>query len=164
MENGMARSSATVSRCIELFACIFVNWNMTGDPLTTKFRNGMIPPPTGSQSGPGPTAAKKTKEYYRDMSKSTGSVQFKIDGLLKLKKVGDFLKLRDKEVKLVLKRKETTLKTRKISGAYVVDLSDMGSHLILKNVRIKRYFFFASQVEAYNLPINNILTIQILNN
>ncbi|GAB6145574.1 hypothetical protein [Desulfocicer niacini] len=98
------------------------------------------------------------------MSKSTGTVQFKIDGLLKLKKVGDFLKLRDKEVKLVLKRKETTLKTRKISGAYVVDLSEMGSHLILKNVRIKRYFFFASQVEAYNLPINNILTIQILNN
>jgi hypothetical protein len=59
--NGMARSSTTVSRCIELFACIFVNWNMTGDPLTTKFKNGMMPPPTGSRSGPGPTAAKKQK-------------------------------------------------------------------------------------------------------
>ncbi len=97
------------------------------------------------------------------MSKNTGSVQFKIEGLLKLKKVEDFLKLRDKRIKLILKKKEAALKTRKISAAYVVDLSDMGSHLILKNVRIKKYFFFASQVEAYNLPINNILTIQILN-
>ena len=61
MGNGMIRSSTTVSRCIELFAFIFVNWNMTGDPLTTKFENGMMPPPMGSRSGPGPTAAKANK-------------------------------------------------------------------------------------------------------
>ncbi len=61
MGNAMARTSATVSRCIELFAFIFVNWNMTGDHLTTKFKNDMMPPPTGSRSGPGPMAAKKQK-------------------------------------------------------------------------------------------------------
>ncbi len=61
MGNAMARTSATVSRCIELFACIFVNCNMTGDPSTPKFKNAMMPPPMGSRSGPGPTAAKANK-------------------------------------------------------------------------------------------------------
>ena len=97
------------------------------------------------------------------MNKSNGSVQFQMDGLLKLKKVGDFLNLRDKEIRLRLKRKESTLKTSKIAEAYVVDLSELGTHLILKNVRIRRYFFFKRDIEAYNVPIKNILTIQILN-
>jgi hypothetical protein len=87
-----------------------------------------------------------------------------MDGVLKLNKVGDFLKLREKKVKLILKRKEPVLKSKKISNAYVVDLSEMGTHLILKNVRIKRYFFFSKYIGKYNVPINNILTIQVLNN
>ncbi len=99
------------------------------------------------------------------MSNSSGnsdSVQFQMDGLLKLNKVGDFLKLREKEVKLILKRKEPVLKSKKISNAYIVDLSEMGTHLILKNVRIKRYFFFSKYIGKYNVQINNVLTIQIL--
>ncbi len=94
---------------------------------------------------------------------NSDSVQFQMDGILKLNKVGDFLKLREKEVKLILKRKEFVIKSKKISNAYVVDLSEMGTHLILKDVQIKRYFFFSKYIEKYNVPINNILTIQILN-
>ena len=97
-------------------------------------------------------------------SGNSDSVQFQMDGLLKLNKVGDFLKLREKKIKLILKKKEFVLKSNKISNAYVVDLSEMGTHLILRNVRIKRYFFFSKYIEKYNVPINNILTIQILNN
>ncbi|SMC98027.1 hypothetical protein SAMN02746065_11866 [Desulfocicer vacuolatum DSM 3385] len=91
------------------------------------------------------------------------NVQFQMDGILKLKKVGDYLKLRDKEIRLILRGKEKRLKTKKITTAYVVDLSDMGTHLILKDVCIKRYFFFSQQIGNYNVPINNILTIQVLN-
>ena len=94
---------------------------------------------------------------------NSDSVQFQMDGILKLNKVGDFLKLREKEVKLILKRKEIALKSKKISNAYVVDLSEMGTHLILKDVLIKKYFFFSEYIGKYNVPIKNILIIQILN-
>ena len=95
---------------------------------------------------------------------SCGSVQFQIDGLLKLKKVGDYLQLRNKQVKLILKKKDTRLSSRKISSAHVVELSEMATHLILRNVHVTRYFFFSQHFEKYNVPINNISAIQILNN
>ena len=98
------------------------------------------------------------------MNKDNRKVQFQIDGLLKLKKVKDYLQLRNKQVKLILKKKEAPLSTRKISSAHVVELSEMATHLILKNVHVTRYFFFSQHFEKYNVPIDNISTIQILNN
>ncbi|MCP4119450.1 MAG: hypothetical protein GY737_29435 [Desulfobacteraceae bacterium] len=93
---------------------------------------------------------------------NNNEVQFRIGGLLKLKTVGDYLKLVDKKVKLIFKEKDPVLNTGKIADADVADLSETGTHLVLKNVHIKRFFFFSKHIEKYNVPINNISTIQIL--
>lgn len=96
------------------------------------------------------------------MHKNNTNVQFRIGGLLKLKKVGDYLKLVDTKIKLVFKEKDPALNTKKISNAIVADLSETGTHLVLKNVHIKQYIFFSKHIEKYIVPIDNILTIQIL--
>ncbi len=90
------------------------------------------------------------------------NVQFRIDGLFKLKKVGDYLKLVDKKIRLTFKEKDSVLNTKKIVNANVVQLSETGTHLVLRNLVIKKYIFFSTHIETYNVPINNILTIQIL--
>jgi len=89
-------------------------------------------------------------------------VEFQIDGLFKLKKVGDYLNLVDKKVKLIFKRPDPKLNTKKIFGAHVAELSDTGTHLILKNVCVKRYIFFSKHIEKCIVPINNISAVQIL--
>jgi len=89
-------------------------------------------------------------------------VEFKIDGLLKIKKVGDYLNLVDKKVKLRFKEKDPVLNTRFFFNADVVDLSETGTHLVLKNVHIKRYLFFSTHIKRCVVPIDNISTIQIL--
>ncbi len=89
-------------------------------------------------------------------------MHFQIDGLFKLKKVGDYLKLVDKKVKLTLKETDSGLNTKKIFNADVAELSDTGTHLILKNVRVKRYIFFSKHIKKYVVPIDNISTVQIL--
>lgn len=88
--------------------------------------------------------------------------QFQIEGLLKLEKVGDYLNLVDKKIKLIFKEKDSAMKTKCFFHAYVADLSDTGTHLVLKNVHIRRYFFFSTRIEKCVVPINNISTIQIL--
>ena len=90
------------------------------------------------------------------------NVHFQIDGLFKLKKVADYLKLVDKKVKLIFKKTDSGLNTKKISNADVAELSDTGTHLILKNVRVKKYIFFSEYIEQYIVPIDNISTVQIL--
>ncbi len=89
-------------------------------------------------------------------------VQFQIDGLLKLEKVGDYLNLVDKKIKLVFKKKDPVLNTKVFFNADVADLSEIGTHLILRNVHIKRYFFFSKHIKKCVVPINNISKIQIL--
>ena len=96
------------------------------------------------------------------MNQNNKNVQFQIGGLFKLKKVGDYLKLVGKKVKLIFKETDSGLNTKKISNADVAELSDTGTHLILKNVCVKRYIFFSKHIKKYIVPINNILTIQIL--
>ncbi len=96
------------------------------------------------------------------MNQNNENVQFQIDGLFKLKKVGDYLKLVGKKVKLIFKETDSGLNTKKISNADVADLSDTGTHLILKNVCVKKYIFFSKHIEKYIVPINNISTVQIL--
>ncbi|ACN15513.1 hypothetical protein HRM2_24190 [Desulforapulum autotrophicum HRM2] len=89
-------------------------------------------------------------------------VQFQIQGLLKLEKVGDYLNLVDKKVKLVFKEKDPVQNTRFFFNADVADLSETGTHLVLRNVHIKRYLFFSTHIKKCIVPINNISTIQIL--
>lgn len=89
-------------------------------------------------------------------------VEFQIGGLFKLKKVGDYLNLIDKKVKLIFKRPDPKLNTKKIFGADVAELSDTGTHLILKNVCIRRYIFFSKHIQKCSVPINNISAVQIL--
>ncbi|MFK5954231.1 MAG: hypothetical protein QM498_14325 [Desulfobacterium sp.] len=98
------------------------------------------------------------------MDKKNKKVQFQIDGLLKIKKVGDYLKLRDKKVKFILKKRDDVLNTKTISSAHVIELSEMATHLILENVCVKKYFLFSQHFGKYNVPINNISAIQILSN
>lgn len=96
------------------------------------------------------------------MNQNNKNVQFQIDGLFKLKKVGDYLKLVGKKVKLIFKGTDSGLNTKTISKADVAELSDTGTHLILKNVCVKRYIFFSKHIEKYIVPIDNIAAIQIL--
>ena len=96
------------------------------------------------------------------MNQNNKNVQFQIDGLFKLKKVGDYLKLVGKKVKLIFKETDSGLNTKKIFNADVAELSDTGTHLILKNVCVKRYIFFSTHIKKYNVPIDNISAIQIL--
>ncbi|MCP4671446.1 MAG: hypothetical protein GY857_09065 [Desulfobacula sp.] len=96
------------------------------------------------------------------MSQDNKNAHFQIDGLFKLKKVGDYLKLVDKKVKLTFKETDSELNTKKIFNADVAGLSDTGTHLILQNVCVKRYIFFSRHIKKYIVPINNILTVQIL--
>jgi len=96
------------------------------------------------------------------MNQNNKNVQFQIDGLFKLKKVGDYLKLVGKKVKLIFKEIDSGLNTKKISNAYVAELSDTGTHLILKNGCVKRYIFFSPHIKKYIVPIDNISAVQIL--
>jgi hypothetical protein len=96
------------------------------------------------------------------MNRNNKNAHFQIDGLFKLKTVGDYLKLVDKKVKLIFRKTDAGLNTRKIFKAEVAALSDTGAHLVLKKVHIKRYIFFSQHIEKYNVPINNILSVQIL--
>ena len=89
-------------------------------------------------------------------------VHFQIDGLLKLEKVGDYLNLVDKKVKLVFKKKDPVLNTKFLFNADVVDLSETGAHLVLRNVHIKRYLFFSTHIKKCIVPIDNISTVRIL--
>ena len=77
------------------------------------------------------------------MNKNHNHAAFRLHGILKLEKVGDYLNLVDKKIRLVLKTYDPALKTRKINHADVVDpvgncytLSVKGG-CILKNI-----FFF----------------------
>jgi len=96
------------------------------------------------------------------MNPNNKKAHFQIGGLFKLKKVGDYLKLVDKKVKLIFKEIDPELNTKKISNADVAELSDTGTHLILKNVCVKRYIFFSKHIKKYIVPIDNISTVQIL--
>ncbi len=96
------------------------------------------------------------------MNQNNKNVHFQIDGLFKLKKVGDYLKLVDKKVKLIFKETDTGLNTKKIYSTDVAELSDTGTHLILRNVCVKRYLFFSRHIKNYIVPIDNISTVQIL--
>jgi len=96
------------------------------------------------------------------MTQNNKNIQFQIDGLFKLKKVGDYLKLVDKKVKLTFKKTDSELNTQKIFSADVAELSDTGTHLILKNVHVKRYIFFSKHIKKYAVPIDNISTVRIL--
>ena len=105
-------------------------------------------------------AISKTENTGRLMTNR--KVQFQIEGLLKLEKVSDYLNLVDKKIKLVFKNKDSVLNTKCFSHADVADLSDTGTHLILRNVHIRRYIFFSKKIERCVVPIGNISTIQIL--
>jgi len=92
----------------------------------------------------------------------TKKAQFKIEGLLKLETVGDYLNLVGKKVKLVFKEKDSALNTKSFFKADVAGLSETGTHLVLKNVKARRYVFFSTQIKKRIVPINNISIIQIL--
>jgi len=96
------------------------------------------------------------------MNPNNKNVHFKIGGLFKLKKVGDYLKLVDKKVRLVFKETDAKIDTKKIFNADVAGLSDTGTHLILKDVCVKRYFFFSRHIKKHIVSIDNISTVQIL--
>lgn len=93
---------------------------------------------------------------------SKNNVQFQIGGLFKLKKVADYLKLVDTKVGLIFREPVPGLNTKKILSADVAALSDTGTHLILKNVCIKRFFFFSKHFDKSVVPIHTILTVRIL--
>ena len=96
------------------------------------------------------------------MNQNNKNIHFQIDGLFKLKKVADYLKLVDKKVGLIFKETDFGLNSKKIFNADVAALSDTGTHLILKNVCVKRYIFFSKHIKKYVVPIDNILAVQIL--
>jgi hypothetical protein len=96
------------------------------------------------------------------MNQNNNKVHFQIGGLFKLKKVGDYLNLVDKKVRLLFKKTDPGLNTKKIFNADVAELSDTGTHLILKNVCVKRYIFFSTNIEKHIVPIGNISIVQIL--
>ncbi len=96
------------------------------------------------------------------MTKENRQVQFQLEGLLKLKTVGDYLQLVDKKVKLMFKEKDRVLNTRLFFAAEVVDLSETGTHLVLRNVHVRRYLFFSTHIQKCIVPIDNISTIQVL--
>ncbi len=96
------------------------------------------------------------------MNQDNKKVHFQIGGLFKLKKVGDYLNLVDKKVRLIFKETDPELNTKKIFNADVAELSDTGTHLILKNVCVRRYIFFSKHIKKYIVPIDNISTVQIL--
>ena len=96
------------------------------------------------------------------MDSNDKKISFQIDGLIQLKKVGDYLKLVDKKVKLLFKETDSKLKTKKILSANVVALTDTGTHLVLENVCVKKYVFFSMQIQKSVVPIDNISTVQIL--
>ena len=102
------------------------------------------------------------KDCCMGMNQNNKKVHFQIGGLFKLNKVGDYLKLVDKKVSLLFKEIDSGLNTKKIFNADVAELSDIGTHLILKNVRVKKYFFFSKHIKKYVVPIDNISAIQIL--
>ncbi len=102
------------------------------------------------------------EECWAEMNQNNKNGHFQIEGLFKLRKVGDYLKLVDKKVKLIFKKTDTGLSSKKIYSANVNGLSDTGTHLILKNVCVKRYVFFSKHIKKYSVPIDNISTVQIL--
>ena len=110
-------------------------------------------------SGNNQATLNKTKSKGCLMTKKA---QFKIDGLLKLEKVGDYLNLVGKKVKLVFKEKDSALNTKSFFKADIAGLSETGTHLVLKNVTARKYIFFSTQIKKRIVPINNISTIQIL--
>ncbi len=96
------------------------------------------------------------------MNQENKKGHFQIGGLFRLKKVGDYLNLVDKKVRLIFRKTDPALNTKKIYSANVAALSDTGTHLILKNVCVKRYIFFSTHMKKYVVPIDNISTVQIL--
>lgn len=96
------------------------------------------------------------------MNNSNKNIQFQIDGMIKLKKVGDYLTLVDKKIRLTFKKKDPVLNIKKIFSADVATLSETGTHLVLRDLHIKRFFFFSTHLKKYNVPIETISSIQIL--
>lgn len=96
------------------------------------------------------------------MNNDKNDIQFQIDGVFKLKKVGDYLQLVNKKIRLIFKKKDPILNTKKIFEANVTQLSETGTHLVLKNLYVKKYFFFSAHIKKHIVPLDNISTIQIL--
>ncbi len=96
------------------------------------------------------------------MNKNHNHAAFRLHGILKLEKVGDYLNLVDKKIRLVLKTYDPALKTRKINHADVVDLSATATHLVLREVHFKKYIFFSRHIKKYAVPLDNISSVQVL--
>ncbi|RAM00181.1 hypothetical protein DO021_20400 [Desulfobacter hydrogenophilus] len=67
-----------------------------------------------------------------------------------------------KKVKLVFKEKDSVLNTKSFFKADVTGLSETGTHLVLENVKARKYIFFSIHIKKRIVPINNISIIQIL--
>lgn len=81
---------------------------------------------------------------------------------IRLQKLEDYLKLVGMTVAIYLKERDPVLKSADINSAIVQDLSDTGTHLILKQVKIKRWFFFSKHFDRYSLPLSSISVVELV--
>jgi hypothetical protein len=81
---------------------------------------------------------------------------------VRLQKIEDYLKLVGMRIAIYLKERDTVLKSDGIDSAIVQDLSDTGTYLILKQVKIRRWFFFSKHLDRYSLPLSNIDLVEVV--
>lgn len=81
---------------------------------------------------------------------------------VRLQKVEDYLKLVGMRINISLKERDPVLKSNGINSVIVQDLSDTGTHLILKQVKIRRWFFFSKNLDRYSVPLNNIDLVRLI--
>lgn len=86
----------------------------------------------------------------------------RIQNELTLTAVGDYLRLAGMQVRLSLRACDPVLESDCILAADVVDLSDNATHLVLANLRTRRWLLLTREFPRHNLPIATILKVEIL--
>lgn len=86
----------------------------------------------------------------------------RIQNDLALSAVGDYLRLVGMQVRLTLRRRDPVLESTRIEAAEVVDLSDSSTHLLLADVRVRRWLLLGRNIPRHSLPVANILKVEVL--
>lgn len=86
--------------------------------------------------------------------------------MVQINKIGDYIKIIGFDVEILLHEKDPILKTIDINSAIVTNLSDTGTHLLLKDLKIIKLFLFkwnifTKKIKKYSLPIKNISIIAV---
>ncbi len=81
---------------------------------------------------------------------------------VRLQTRADYLKLVGTCVEVSLRHKDPKLQTNLIESAVVVDLSDSGTYLILKNAVVKKWRFIKKHHPKCSVELDNIYIITVL--